>query len=191
MPELDGKAKDAYVKAYGQDVYSSYSDKGSNKVHGRQPPEPSETPLPFSHRPDHDIESIFWVLVFTLMLALPKGPYEKPSPRFYKGVKKIREHTIDRDEDVDLRDWFFRLEPTEWPGLFHSKLSPIVGMVEALSLQVYPEYGLLNPPPEEEHLHEAFRRILLNQILSMEDDIPLTPGVSRNPNPNAPASGPR
>ena len=44
------------------------------------------------------------------MLALPKGPYEKPSPRFYKGLKKIREHTIDQDEDVDLRDWFFQLE---------------------------------------------------------------------------------
>ena len=44
-----------------------------------------------------------------------------------------------------------------------------------------PEYGLLNPPPAEDHLHEAFRRILLSHILSMEDDIPLTPNVSRDP----------
>ena len=53
--------------------------------------------------------------------------------------------------------------------------------MQQLSLQVQPEYGLLNPPPAEDHLHEAFRRILLNHILSMEDDTPLTPNVSRDP----------
>ena len=187
MPELDGKARDEsqYVKRYTQETYDEYSDKASGTVHGRTRPVPPMIPPPFSHRPDHDIESIFWVLLFTLILALPQGSYEKPLPNFYEGLAMIRDHTIDKNKKVDVRDWFFHLLPEEWSELFHPKLSPLVPMMEALAEQVYPEYGLLCPPPNEDHLHEAFRRILLKQILSMKDNIPLMPGILHNPDPKA------
>ena len=63
----------------------------------------------------------------------------------------------------------------------HPKLSSLSGMMTKLSYQVAPEYGRLETQPPQEHLHEAFRRILLEQILSMNDPIPLTPDLSRNP----------
>ena len=185
MPQLSGKAKDAYIKAYGQDMYDEYSDKTSETVHGRGQPKLYEDPRPFTHRPDHDVESIFWVLLFTLLLATPKDSQEKPSRIFYAVIKRMMYHTIDPDEIIDLRDRFFHLTLQEWSNLFHHKLSPIVPMMDALADQVYPEYGLLDPPPKQDHLHEVFRRILLNQILLMEDNIPLAPGVLRNPDPTA------
>lgn len=36
-----------------------------------------------------------------------------------------------------------------------------------------PEYGFLDPPPPEDHLHEAIQRLLLNQIHNMKEDIKL------------------
>lgn len=181
MPELEGRARDIYIEFYTQETYDLYSDEDDDTVHGRNPPKRSHSSLPFSHRPDHDVESIFWVLVFAVMTALPKGAVDTPSQAFYEGMKYLRGHTIEEGALGDSRDWFFFRDSNDWKRMLHSKLSPIAKMMEDLAMQVYPEYGLLYPPPRPEHLHEAFRRILLNQILSMEDDIPLTPGVSRNP----------
>lgn len=36
-----------------------------------------------------------------------------------------------------------------------------------------PEYGFLDPPPADDHLHEAFQRLLLNQIHDLKEDIEL------------------
>ena len=45
-----------------------------------------------------------------------------------------------------------------------------------------PEYAYLSPPPPTEHLHEAMRRLLLQQIVKMSDDvIPLDPKKIRVP----------
>ena len=184
IPELTGRAKEVYINHSTQETYDNYSDKGSETVHGRSQPPLSKVSLPFSHSPDHDVESIFWVLLYALMLALPRSSCDIPSELFYEGINTIKNHTINQGRVVDVRDWFFQLEEAEWKELFHDKLSCCAGMMMALAEQVYPEYGLLDPPPKKDHLHEAFRRILLNQILTMQDEIPLTPGASRNTSPH-------
>ena len=41
---------------------------------------------------------------------------------------------------------------------------------EKMGAQIYPEYGWFSPPPVDDHLHEAMRRLLLEQILKMQED---------------------
>ena len=180
MPDLNGRAKEVYIENYGQETYDTYTD--IDTVHGRKrPTAPLEDPK-FYHRPDHDVESIFWVLLFTLITARPKGTTpDGPPQAFATAMKWFRTHKVEKESWYDSREPFLRLGRKRWTEMFHPKLASVADMMQQLSLQVQPEYGLLNPPPAEDHLHEAFRRILLSHILSMEDDIPLTPNVSRDP----------
>ncbi len=75
MPELGPDALSVYVDAYTRHTYDTYSDK-EGRIHGTiMPPigfqsEPAQKT--FYHRPDHDVESIFWVLLATLMRAQPQ-----------------------------------------------------------------------------------------------------------------------
>ena len=48
-------------------------------------------------------------------------------------------------------------------------------MLEQLLYQIAPEYAFLQPPPCQEHLHEAMRRILLDAIVNLKSDVPLNP----------------
>ncbi|KAK7690220.1 hypothetical protein QCA50_006872 [Cerrena zonata] len=183
MPELEGKAKEVYIKTYGQDAYDAYTDVTANTYHGSKFQKPSkDIPLLFSHRPDHDIESLFWVLVEVVISALPLDAVDKHPPFFVQTWNVMEQHTIIYDQPSDSRSYILNLVEDGWEETLHPKLSPIVEMMMMLTSQVRPEYGLLDPPPKKDHLHEAFRRILLEQILAMEDDpIPLTPNMSRKP----------
>ncbi|KAI0076436.1 hypothetical protein K474DRAFT_1708154 [Panus rudis PR-1116 ss-1] len=59
------------------------------------------------------------------------------------------------------------------------RLSSLTPLLRKLARQVMPEYAYLLPSPPEDHLHEAFRRLLLEHIVGMDDPIPLIPGRSR------------
>ena len=48
-----------------------------------------------------------------------------------------------------------------------------------LAVQIAPEYALLSPDIAPDHLHEAVRRLLLQAIVDMKDDIPLDPKKCR------------
>lgn len=183
MPELHGQAKEVYLKAYGQATYDAYTDVAANTYHrGRLPrPQPDLTSRLWTHRPDHDMESMFWILVYSVILAKPLGASDEPSQAFADAWDTFKNHTIVNDRDNDRRSSFLTGFEEFWMRTLHSKLSPIAEMMVLLAHQVRPEYGYLDPPPKSDHLHEAFRRILLEQILSMEDPIALTPDISRDP----------
>lgn len=185
MPELEAKAKELYLKNYGQDTYDAYIDVAANIYHGSKFQEPSNAPPSFSHRPDHDVESLFWVLVFCVILALPLDADEELTQDFVDAWTVMETHAIVSDKTVDPRTYFLTIEKAGWEQMVHPKLSSLAGMMIKLADQIAPEYGYLNPPPKRDHLHEAFRRILLEQILAMEDNpIPLTPNVFRHPPPS-------
>ncbi len=55
-------------------------------------------------------------------------------------------------------------------------------MLRNMARQISPEYGYLDPPPVREHLHEAMRRSLLEEIVRMTlkgEEIPLEVGNLR------------
>ena len=185
MPQLHGRAKEKYIATYGEEEYEAYNDKAPDMFHGSsftQSPEEDNLPQ-FTHRPDHDMESLFWVLLVTLILAKPLGEPDKVTPHCSSTWKILSNHVIDKDEE-DYRNIILTKPLSAWKPILHPKLASLAGMIHKLAHQVVPEYGLLDYEPKRDHLHEAFRRILLEQILSMDDDpIPLTPNVSRDPDP--------
>ena len=181
MPELQGKVKHAYIEAYGEEAYMSYNDTEPRMYHGAEfTCIPDDTPT-FTHRPDHDMESLFWVLVVVLILAKPLDEPDEITPALSSTWAYFDNHTISKNP-YDPRNNIFGLTERAWRELLHPKLSCLAGMLRKLADQVQPEYGLLDPQAKPDHLHEAFRRILLEQILAMDDDhIPLTPNVCRDP----------
>ena len=114
-------------------------------------------------------------LAFSVLVAKPKRCAEEASNAFICALKSLPEHPIEKGIFADPRDDVLAFAHDEWEQALHPNLSSLAGMMEQLAT-----YGLLKPPLLQDHLHEAFRRVLLNQIPSMDDDVPLTANVSRN-----------
>ncbi|PBL03767.1 hypothetical protein ARMGADRAFT_32333 [Armillaria gallica] len=60
----------------------------------------------------------------------------------------------------------------DWERALHPRLKFLGMFLFRLCEQMTPEYGFVSPPPED-HLHEAFQRLILNQIDEMAEDIEL------------------
>lgn len=187
MPSLTGKALELYTRAYGQDQYEMFSDR-DGKFHGGLPPSsPSgtlRTDIAFSHRPTHDVESIFWTLMVTLLLALPAESREVEEFRY--PAKDARRWLIDHnitDEEDDRRGPMLKWDDDEFEFALHPGLREVgLGqLLVELARQVRPEYMYLEPRPHQDHLHEAFRRILLDYIVKMpkSSDVKLDTSASR------------
>lgn len=174
MPELHGKAYDLYIKSYGEETYQRFCDDGG-KCHGGICVEsPETTRIPFCHRPAHDVESIFWTLLVRLIRAMPASPIaDRVSRKAIYLNDWLMDHEIPAypSSDDDSRDLIlewknFRFEEVLHPGLRSKGLGE---MLEQLAAQVMPEYCYLDPMPRSDHLHEAFRRILLNCLANLKD----------------------
>lgn len=181
MPTLSGDAKRAYVRAYGQYEYNRYCDDPGTFHGSTGPPDPDELPpFEFCHRPDHDVESIFWVLLATLLRAQPfertKDPNLKP---FWAANESFLDHVIQKGVSIDSRDHLLVNSKPDMELILDPKLAPLSQMLADMAAHVLPEYGYLSPPPPKDHLHEVMRRLLLKQIIEMTDEIKLCPGVSR------------
>ena len=142
------------------------------------PPAPS-----FHHRPDHDVESFFWVLLATLLRARPKK--WKPDPHrkfFWNAYDMFLRHSVEAGKVDDSRAELLSYEADDFKKALHPKLQDLAPMLGKMAQQVYPEYGFMDPPPALDHLHEAMRRLLLEQIVQMQNaknPIPLTAGSLR------------
>ena len=181
MPELQGRAQGIYIENYGEEAYKAYNDTEPNMHHGAKFTDFLGIIPPFTHRPDHDKESLFWVLVFTSILAKPLGETDEVKPLCSVIWQSFQNHRVNK-RPKDERNDVLEQSGISWKEILHPKLSCLVKMLLRLTEQVQPEYALLDSQPKPDHLHEAFRRIILEQILAMEDDpIPLTPHVSRDP----------
>lgn len=177
MPVLKGKAKELYIQTYGEAAYTDFCD-AEDTFHGRTAPKNiSQTAIPFSHRPSHDAESIYWTLLLSLISALPSGePLEEDvmDQRTSEAAVYLYGHTI-KDQTggafYDHRSGILTWPAFSFDDAIHPKLCDlgIDELLERLTLQVRPEYAFLESAPRMEHLHEAFRRILLEFIVEHED----------------------
>lgn len=181
MPTLSGKAKLLYEKAYGQETYKQYCD-ASDTFHGREKPKSVLQAPDFFHRPDHDVESIFWVLFLTLIRAQPCITSTEIDLRpYWKTDEIFRNHIIDDDDQSDTRDVLFDRDIGDIQAILDPQLAALSQMLVDMGEQIMPEYSYLYPPPARDHLHEAMRRLLLEQLAGMKDEIALQPGVPRPP----------
>ena len=153
---------------------------------------PEKQTLPaFTHRPDHDGESIFWTLLHSFVEALPLNGRLEPSPG---GMVQdlLLSHSIEGSVAVeegiqDKRDGILPWYDSAFDGSLHPDLRGhgIGSLLERMAKQVQPEYAWLEPNPRVDHLHEAFRRLLLEFIVALEakGDIPLDAERVRNLSP--------
>ncbi|KAI0077853.1 hypothetical protein K474DRAFT_1042531 [Panus rudis PR-1116 ss-1] len=137
---------------------------------------------PFCHRMDHDAESMYWVLFRCLLLARPLGaPDEEDTNLNTTAWQDFSRHTISRSKGNDSRVGFMDWSEGQFQEALHPKLPDLVGkLLLDLTSQVRPEYGYLDPPPPQEHLHEAMRRLLLDAIVQIHDNPELN--VELDPN---------
>ncbi|KAL4245116.1 hypothetical protein ABKN59_009864 [Abortiporus biennis] len=180
MPRLHGKVRQIYEKFYGKENYEKYNDNEDGTYHGGVLPEDPNSHFPsndeFYRQPRHDVESVYRLLVATLVRAAPPGRLESENShslrelgRYWAMFEGEPHHctmnNIPRFEDV-----------------LHPSLRSLAPMLSSLTAQINPEYAYLIPPPPVDHLHEAFIRILLKEIVEMKDQgraIPLEPRNER------------
>ena len=181
MPELDGKARDLYIHAYGEDKYNSSNDAHNGRTHGGTLKKDTKNEL-FFHRPDHDVESIFWTLFSALLRAVPHDAKETFSnDRYYIDTAQIfYSHNI--SSVIDTRRILMQMTTDEFEKALHPGLRSLAPMLSKMVGQIQPEYDLLFPKPKKEHLHKALHRLILQQLVEMEsvsNPIPLSPGKKR------------
>ena len=207
MPELYDDARELYDKAYKKETYVRFCDR-PGYFHGCKHPvnekefvhlrakdrdraiakmrQQKRDATQFLHRADHDVESIYWVLVTTLLRVLPDGASPVADPKMYQEFWwSLAQHTIEKGKTTDSREGICSKGIKDWEAVLDPQLSSLSYMLSAMGKQIRPEYGLLEPL-DPEHLHEAMRRLLLEQIVEMKGKpISLQRGVLR-PAPSPP-----
>ncbi|KAJ3491351.1 hypothetical protein NLI96_g773 [Meripilus lineatus] len=188
MPVLEGEVRELYEFAYGTETYDRYCDTPKT-VHGALPLTAKQLNMfgksdarpPFFHKPHHDAESLFWVLLYVLIHAQPLERSRKANLEPFWTVRRwFHYQEIGARRLFDARAPFFRDRSLKFiRSYLDPKLAPLAGLISQLLGHVYPEYDLFETPPPSEHLHEAMRRLLLKFIHSMKDPITLDPRVSR------------
>ena len=179
MPTLDEDTKSCYLDAYGRAAYEHYRhDNGIDIIHGAKFTSSGRIQRGFVHRPDHDVESIFWVLLYVLIIAEPKdgsGNWDKTRNKdVYEGYK---EHKIKKNSSNDSRSFILGWNQDSLASALDPKFHSLVPMLYEMGCQIRPEYAELDEEPPKDHLHEVMRRLLLGHILKMEDPIALNPDV--------------
>ncbi|KAI9060891.1 hypothetical protein FKP32DRAFT_1655441 [Trametes sanguinea] len=191
MPELSGEAKKLYTKLYGENRYNKYLDSGDT-IHGggvpretRADTEIRSLDLDFYHRWEYDAESIFWTMYAALLRVVPKAsPKESEASREALNIhwKMFHEHTIPRGHStVDSRDPLLILSLSAVCASFLPAMRKVALLIREISSHVYPSYAVMAPPPpNEDHLHEAMQRLILQYLVDHRNDpIPLVPGKLR------------
>ena len=183
MPELQDDVREVYQMLFGPGTYEAsheeYRGNNIHRLHSLQNP-----PL---YRPRHDIESLFWVMVDILLHAKPQRSEDSSLSRLtaFENIFKGRKYG-----DWDTLTALCFAHPDWWRGVLHPALVPILAeLLHKLALQVGPEYEYLIVPPRSTHLHEAFRRLLLQAVVALDRLPPITLDPSRRVAPRS-SSGP-
>ncbi|KAJ8519591.1 hypothetical protein ONZ45_g3487 [Pleurotus djamor] len=144
----------------------------------------------FHHQAFHDAESVFWCILSVLLRALPKaanGPDDDlHNSDFNDTWKFFLIHNIpNSSQQPDTRGGLLSTPP-DWRMVLHPQLGFVSDLLDELVQQVFPEYTLLDPAPNEFHLHEAMQRLLFKYITLWKDkDVEFSPGTSRKVITNA------
>ena len=165
-------------------------------IHGGRPPSLSrmkdmkakKVPIvPFAHRPEHDVESVWWTMMSTLVRVQPANrPQEEFVPTSLSLLwQAFSEHAIMADPSPlhDRRSTILARRIEEWLSDFapFPELQDVGRLLFAIACQVRCEYALWDPqPPHPDHLHEAVQRLILQYLVDHKDkDVKLTGDPSR------------
>ena len=182
MPELTGDALRLYTAVYGQERYDRYNDEPqSGKCHGGFPPmldpdsfDPTDLPA-FVHRAEHDVESVYWTMVYALLRAQPAAaPREDYAPQATAVVWDIllAHHIPEQDytRKVENRDVIINGPKWEWLDMFCADMKDVAVLLWQISQHVRAEYALWEGELPRDHLHEAVQRLILAYLVEHRDN---------------------
>ena len=185
MPELSAEARTLYVRAYGAERYERYNDKEGTR-HGARPPDVYQgfgTAPPFRHRPEHDVESIYWSMVSALLRAHPKGVdrESKASKAMTQTWDFLLSHDIPEQGSgaSDDRQMIVTKTASQWQALFLGDMKDVGTLLFQISDHMLAEYALWGDGLQPDHLHEAVQRIILQYLVDHKQPIELDIEYSR------------
>lgn len=181
MPLLEGTALQLYELHFGLSRYNSYNECRQSTLLAS-----NDIPKPWTclHQPRHDAESYFWMISFFLLQAIPAEDSDKPDHNleaFRAAMQSLRVGAAAPVGGGKMRSVFFTYEE-EYRLFLHAGLTSFAPLIAELGEQVYIEWQFLSKQPPSDHVHEAFRRILLKWIVKLEDaktPYPILPAVTR------------
>ncbi|CAE6368828.1 unnamed protein product [Rhizoctonia solani] len=122
----------------------------------------------FAHQLFHDAESTFWIIAWTLARSARQGSQGEKIPppdscRFF--------HTMLRHFPIpsyDSRLGLCQRSKNYWESILHPDLAALSGMLAKMFSYIRPEWAY-RPELHPEHVHEALMRLLLTEIVRIED----------------------
>ena len=189
MPTLGENARKYYIDAYGLAAYDRYrNDNGVDTIHGSKYTHSMVVQRKFVHRPDHDVESIFWVLYLVLLTVRPAVPSKDwRDGRNKQALGYFEDHVVAMGVRCDSRDPLLANNDLALCASLEPKLAFLGLMLYEMGCHIAPEYAYVDEEPPKDHLHEVMRRLLLRYIVEMKDPIPLDANVALSP--KTPATG--
>ena len=204
MPRLEGEVKRRYEEMHsGNPRYEVYNDTG-NASHGGTSAQDrgiSSRYLDrslisaFYHRPEHDVESIYWSMVRVLLRVRPTI---SPQTRYAEGIHAATWEALDahqiynRNDSIDSRQIILDYSDEQWQSLFPAEMEDVAELMCKISEQVCPEYGLWEWPEgkyRKDHLHEALQRLIFEYLYThRNNDIVLDPSGLRSKTIPTPAA---
>jgi len=111
------------------------------------------------------------MISFFLLQAIPAEDSDKPDHNlgaFRDAMQYLRVGAAARIGGWRVRSAFFTDEE-EYRLCLHAGLTSFAPLIAELGEQVNIEWQFLSKQPPSDHVHEAFRRILLKWIVKLED----------------------
>ncbi|KAF8525303.1 hypothetical protein JB92DRAFT_2877227 [Gautieria morchelliformis] len=130
-----------------------------------------------SHQAIHDAESIFWVIVFFMVRANPKGSDSHKNIRMRSETfDAIVSHQIGKRISI-RRSYFEHFREEDWAEMLPEKLAGFSATLYQLwEYFSFPWHGIQVPPKHQFHAHNLLQRLLFQEIgrlTEMEDSIEL------------------
>ena len=173
--QLEGRAKEVYLKHYGPKAYDAFNDhlvRVENDSLTKSDIFDSNNGI--LHSAVHDVESLYWIIMWFLIRASPVGDTESLSMNYTLTAEGMLSHQIGTD-DAAPRTLFMSYRRPKWQKIlqprFHVLIDMLVNMGTYLGKR-WLQFQDISPY----HAHEAVKRLLLKEIIRMtdeEDPIPI------------------
>ncbi|KAF8581021.1 hypothetical protein K439DRAFT_258862 [Ramaria rubella] len=171
--QLDGEARQRFISSYNGESYDAFNTFLDSVLAGtfptKDPFSSSEENAAIVHQPFHDVESMFWVIVWFLMRAWPEDSREPEITDQYKlSTAAMLAHRMGTD-GFGLRKDLLRYKGQVWETILHSQCRPLASMLAKMAAYLGIRW-LSHPDAPPCHSHEALKRLLLKEIVRMTQE---------------------
>ena len=121
-----------------------------------------------THRPHHDVESLFWVLCYSLARALPFGADHRRGPSLDGFCRSLLDHAVPLcPSSSDPRDVYLDATSHTWARLLHPRLRSFYNMLSLMGVLFRISWSRRIKDAKCRVVHQAFKRLLFNEIWRM------------------------